>query len=327
MRPSLEHIRGKRCLLVASTGGHLTQLTRLAPQLGVADESVWITFRTPQSESLLAKKNVCFVDYVEPRDFVGAMRAARRTRQLCRDTDAALSTGAALALAVLPQVALLRKPAVYLESISRVNGPSLSGRILRRLPGIGLYSQHTTWCRPPWRLGPSVLATYVTVLDGPPRHPERIFVTIGTIAPFRFDRLIDLVAAYAQTHPTVEVVWQLGATDRNDLPGATLDQMSHRDLVTTIDWADVVVAHAGVGVAMDVLDRGKPLLLMARDALRHEHVDDHQQQIYAYLTERHLAFDAEAILADDERLAKITAQRTITSSDTISSLDSWKREE
>lgn len=308
MRYSLEDIRGKRVAMVASTGGHLTQLTRLAGRLGVDPESPWVTFDTPQSRSLLRGREVHYVPYVRPRDYRGVARATRLLQPFMKEVDGAVSTGAGLALAVLPQIALRGKPAVYLESISRVQGPSLTGRILARVPRVGLYGQHSGWLTGPWRDGPSVLGQYrtrpVTAVS-----PRSIFVTLGTIRPYRFDRLIDTVLAYCRLHPEVDVLWQVGCTDRRDLPGRVVEQLTDAEFGEALGEHDLIVAHAGVGVAMNILDSGHVPLLMARRPNLREHVDAHQRQILEYLVQRGLAARVEDALGDGAQLEAVMGRR------------------
>lgn len=314
MRYTLDDLRDRRVLLVASTGGHLTQLRRLAPRLGIAPDSPWLTFDTPQSRSLLDGQDVHHVPYVRPRDWRGIMVAAQRSREVAGTVDGAISTGAGLALAVLPSMALRGKLSVYIESISRVQGPSVSGRILSTLPRIGMYCQHAPWVRRPWKLGPSVLADYDTRPQVRHTLPKRILVTLGTIRPYRFDRLVDTVLAYVRAHPDTEVLWQLGVTSRNDLPGKVTTQLSADEFSQAIDWADIVVAHSGVGVALNIMDGGKVPVLLARRHDENEHVDDHQFQIHDYLIERGLAVDAADAFSDECVLAQTAATDVIDTS-------------
>lgn len=308
MRWTLDQVAGRRTLLVASTGGHLEQLVRLHPRLDVAQDSPWVTFDTPQSRSLLAGRDVHFVPYVAPRDWRGIAAAARIVRPLLRQVDAAVSTGAGVALAALPQSLLSGKPSVYIESISRVRGPSMSGRVLERLPKLGLYTQHKMWDdRRGWRHGPSVLESYTTSISpGVRKRPRRLLVALGTIEPYRFDRLINLVLAYVRRHPDVEVLWQLGASDRDDLPGRVVEQLSTDDFEEALQWADLVISHSGVGVSLSTLDAGRVPVLLARRAELDEHVDDHQEQILKHLSALGLAADAEATLTDQHRVIDVT---------------------
>ena len=61
-----------RHLLAASTGGHLAQLCKWSATLGSSDDSLWVTFDTPQSRSLLDGRRVMHVPYIEPRDYRNA---------------------------------------------------------------------------------------------------------------------------------------------------------------------------------------------------------------------------------------------------------------
>ena len=313
MRYSLEDIRGKRVAMVASTGGHLTQLTRLAGRLGVDPESPWVTFDTPQSRSLLRGREVHYVPYVRPRDYRGVARATRLLQPFMKAVDGAVSTGAGLALAVLPQIALRGKPAVYLESISRVQGPSLTGRILARVPRVGLYGQHSGWLTGPWRDGPSVLGQYrtrpVTAVS-----PRSIFVTLGTIRPYRFDRLIDTVLAYCRLHPEVDVLWQVGCTDRRDLPGRVVEQLTDAEFGEALGEHDLIVAHAGVGSALGALSVGRCPVLLPRSGRFDEAVDDHQVQIAEMLQSRGRAICVDPADLELDHLMRAAALR-VTSSD------------
>ena len=69
-------LAGQKCLLVASSGGHIAQLNWLAGGAGVHEDSLWVSFRTPQTEALLAGRRVEWLDYVPPRrraDFVARL--------------------------------------------------------------------------------------------------------------------------------------------------------------------------------------------------------------------------------------------------------------
>src|SRR4051794_32845834 len=84
-----------KLVLAASTGGHLWQLSRLAPHLGAAEDSLWVTFDSPQSRSLLKGRRVLYLPYIAPRDFKAAagvifpLRTAFRNEQF----DGVVSTG------------------------------------------------------------------------------------------------------------------------------------------------------------------------------------------------------------------------------------------
>ena len=83
-------------LLVASVGGHLSELSALVDRLGAApEERVWATWRNPQSESLLAGEVVEWVPPVHPRDARAVLSVSGRMRRLLLDRlgEAGLTDG------------------------------------------------------------------------------------------------------------------------------------------------------------------------------------------------------------------------------------------
>ncbi|GAB3146012.1 glycosyltransferase [Microbacterium neimengense] len=287
--PLIPEIHGARAILVASTGGHLAQLHRLAPQLGLAADPLWVTFESEQSKSLLKGQRVVYLPYIAPRDFRAVARSGRIARRLLREEefDVAISTGAAAALPILPRALVRRKKVVYIESVSRFEGPSLTGRLMSALPGVRLFTQHPQWASSRWKHAFSVLDDFgAAAAERTSSEPLRVFVTLGTIKPYRFDQLVDQMKRVA---PDAEFHWQLGETTRDDLPGDVRTYMSADDFEAEAAAADVVVTHAGVGTALKLLDMGIFPVLVPRRAHRGEHVDDHQLQIARNLEERGLA--------------------------------------
>ncbi|WP_160291636.1 glycosyltransferase [Kocuria rosea] len=280
-----------RAILVANTGGHLAQLVQLREKLDLQGEPLWITFDHPQSRSLLAyAENVVYMPYVASRDWRAAIKVLPRAlRVMSRaEYDIVVSTGAALAVPVFIAAIFKGIRPVYIESVSRFEGPSLTGRLVSWLPGVQLFCQQPTWAGGRWTLGPSVLDDFSTHQESVPEQKAlRIFVTLGTIQPYRFDRLVDMVLEHFGTDH--DFVWQLGVTGRSDLPGKVHETLPVEDMDRNIVNADVIVSHAGVGMALSILRLGKMPILVPRLAAQHEHVDDHQLQIAKELERRGLA--------------------------------------
>ncbi|SJN11877.1 polysaccharide biosynthesis protein CpsF [Leucobacter sp. 7(1)] len=302
-----------RLLLVASTGGHLTQLVRLAARVSAAEDSLWVTFDSPQSRSLLAGKRVLWVDYVAPRDLAGTLRAYRAIARAANPTDfdGALSSGAAVGLAGLSWAARHRIPRVYVESVSRTHGPSLTGRIIRGLRVAKTFTQHEQWATPAWPAIPSVLGDFVRAEGADPAHPDaplNILVTLGTIRPYRFDTLIDQVVSVLRPEDTV--TWQLGESRRTDLAGTTHDLLPAEELLAAARGADVVITHAGVGTVLQLLENGVSPVVVPRRRVRGEHVDDHQLQITSLLGTLDLAHPVEVEQLDRSTLASAARSRT-----------------
>lgn len=279
-------------LLVASGGGHLKQLSELAPRLrGVDGHFVWVTWRSPQSESLLAGKQVVFVRPTRPRDPIGVSKnfdyAARLIRS--RDVTAVVTTGSQIVLPFLIVGRGFGKPCHFIESAARSEGPSLSARMSRYLPGMHLYTQYRGWEDRTWRYVGSVFDGFEAARLEDPAHerPSRFVVTLGTLPRWQFRRLLE--ACLRVIPAGSEVLWQTGCTDVTGLGIDARPSISAHELESATAAADVVISHAGVGSALTALRCGKRPILIPREAARGEHVDDHQVQVANELRARELA--------------------------------------
>jgi UDP-N-acetylglucosamine transferase subunit ALG13 len=282
-------------LLVASIGGHLTQLHQLRPRLPV-DEVMWVTNDSPHSRSLLAGEDVEFVRYVAPRDARTAVSLLPSAWRACGRTgiDIVISTGSAIAVPYLVAAASRRRRAVYIESATRADGPSLAGKLLARVPTVGLFTQSPTWADRRWRYVGSVLDGYRSA----PRDVteiRRVVVSLGTIKGYPFRALVDRL--HAILPEGIDVLWQVGEVDVSDLGIAARDVVPSDELRDAMAAADVVVAHAGTGIALSAMEAGRCPVLVPRRQFRHEHVDDHQLQ-----TARRLADSDVAIASEVEEL-------------------------
>lgn len=303
----------RRAILIASTGGHLSQLDLLANTVfSIAEDSLWITFKHPQSESLLKGRNVRYVPYIAPRDFRAVLSAVPLITSEIRggDYEVAYSTGAAIAAAGLPAARALGIEANYIESISRFDGPSRTGKLMGYLPGIRTYTQHSHWSTKKWRYEFSVLDSYqsVSVPRNQGNELKRIFVTLGTIRPYRFDSLVDAILQLVKG-ANFELVWQLGETYRHDLPGKVHETISMSEFDRYVLTSDICITHAGAGSALRILDLGKCPVMVPRRRSRNEHVDDHQSQIAGELSRRGLARAVEVDELDLDVLKEASVHR------------------
>lgn len=283
---------------VATTGGHLVQLSLLAPVVEPErhQDGIWITHRTPQSESMLAGKRVQFVPFIYSRQLGQVLSGTPRLVNLLRreGVDVAYSTGATIALAALPLAPLVGVKPVFVESLARADGPSLAGRVLQRLPWVRRYTQYPANAGPRWEHSFSILDTFALTDPAPATRPARVLVTVGTARPWGFERLLRRMQAILPTD--AEVVWQTGASDVSELGlrGRILPIMSDEEFQVEIGRADVVVSHAGVGTFIRCLEAGKVPILASRRVAHDEHVDDHQLQIAGVAAQRGLALAREA---------------------------------
>jgi UDP-N-acetylglucosamine transferase subunit ALG13 len=277
---------------VANTGGHLRELHELRPRLGL-DRVTWLTFDDAQSRSLLAGEDVHHLRWAGSRDYANTVRNVRLAHRHLREHsyDAVVSTGAAVALSVLPAARSRGMACHYVESATRTQGPSLTGRALMAVPGMHRYSQYEGWASSSWAFAGSVFDGFQPTQRREPRL-NRVVVTLGTMRQWSFrcavERLMSVLPSDA------EVLWQTGHTDVSGLDVRAVPMVPAEELAAAMRDADLVVAHAGVGSSLDALAAGHRPLLLPRRSGRREHVDDHQEAIARELSGRGLAVMAEA---------------------------------
>lgn len=123
-----------------------------------------------------------------------------------------------------------------------------------------------------------------------------ILVSVGTQLPF--DRLVMAVDRWALARGRSDVVAQVGPSEY--LPKAIdyFPFMEHERFFALQSRCTVMVSHAGMGSIITALELGKPIIVLARDHIRHEHRNGHQSDtlrqfarypgIYAARDEDHL---------------------------------------
>jgi UDP-N-acetylglucosamine--N-acetylmuramyl-(pentapeptide) pyrophosphoryl-undecaprenol N-acetylglucosamine transferase len=294
-------------LLVCSGGGHLKQLHELVPRLGLENrDRLWVTFDGGLSRSLLAGEQVEFARHAVPRDLRNiVMNAVHGVGVFRRHSiDMAISTGASPAVSYLSSAAARGIPTHYIESAARADGPSMTGRIMYRIPRVRTYTQYPGWATDRWLYRGSVFDAYLG-REGDRREAiDKVVVSLGTAESLGFRRL---VKALVPLLAGCEVLWQTGATDVTGLPIEGRDKVPHDELRRAIAEADLVISHAGTGAALTALEHGKMPLLVPRRSRHREHIDDHQLQIAAELSRRGLAVAREVDDLDIESLAEAAA--------------------
>jgi beta-1,4-N-acetylglucosaminyltransferase len=119
-------------LLVCSSGGHLQQMLALERSWGPYSH-VWVTFDKSDARSLLSDEPVVFAyspTNRSPRNLVRNLFLAWRTLRVVRPRIM-LSTGAGVAVPFAWIARLRGVRVVYVESFTRIEGLSLSGRLIR----------------------------------------------------------------------------------------------------------------------------------------------------------------------------------------------------
>ncbi|HVX43994.1 MAG TPA: glycosyltransferase [Mycobacteriales bacterium] len=286
-------------LLVASTGGHLEQLHRIYGRLrpAVGDRVEWVTFDTDQSRSLLASERVHYVPYIAPRDYSSVMANIPIARRILKNMySRVVTTGAGIALPFVSIARSRRIPCHYIESAARGSGPSVTGGLLARLPGVRLYSQYDSWANRRWRFRGSVFDGFSGFEQAEPPPVRRVVVTLGTMRNYHFTRAVESLAGVlpAVVEPGAEILWQTGPTDASGLGISGRNSIPAHELRAAVAESDLVIMHAGVGSALMALEAGKCPVMLPRRRAHKEHVDDHQTMIANELSGRGLAVSCEA---------------------------------
>lgn len=287
-------------LLVAANGGHLVQLVELSGRMGGdPGDRLWVTFDSPQSRSLLNGRRTEFIRPIEERDLLGVFLGVAAAHRIFRDLNvtAVVSTGSGIALSFLPYAAMRGIPAHYIESAARVGAPSLTGRLLERVPRVRLYRQYPHGAQGRWKYVGSVFDGFQATAHQP-RPVRRLVVTLGS-GLHGFRRLVDRLVSILPSD--VDVLWQTGSTPVGDLRIEARPIVPAAILEDAIREADAVIGHAGCGSALSALNSGKYPILVPREPQHGELVDSHQMELARFLGGSDLALhrSPDAITFDD----------------------------
>ena len=121
-------------LLVCSPGGHLMQMISLEPAWGDMRRT-WVTLESADVSHLLEGEQVIHAHGPTFRNVKALLLNLRLAWKVIRreKPDAILSTGPALAVPFFLVGKLLRKRLIFVESLTRTEGLSLTGRLVRPL--------------------------------------------------------------------------------------------------------------------------------------------------------------------------------------------------
>lgn len=288
-------------MLVATSGGHLTQLHMLRPRIAPHDDVVWVTDATAQSSSLLAGERVIPLPNRPPRAYLGVLRdfLSLRSAFRGRGIDHVYSTGAQVALSAMLAAKTHGVPFSYIESGTRVRELSATGRVLHHVPGITRYVQYPFAANDRWRFALSVFEGFTVAPAEPPVGPPRVVVTVGGNAHYGFERLVRHLHAVLPSDWSV--LWQVGPSDVSDLGIDSVVSLPSARLREEIAAADIVISHAGTGSILTALSLGIRPIVVPRRAAHGEHVDGHQDDLADHVAAEGLAMvrEADAITLDD----------------------------
>lgn len=106
-----------------------------------------------------------------------------------------------------------------------------------------------------------------------------IFVTVGS-QKFQFNRLLKKIDELIEDKTITDKVFaQNGYSDYKPKNYEYKDFLTQDEFNNKIEESDLVITHAGTGVIINAIKRGKKVIGVPRLAKYNEHVDDHQVQL------------------------------------------------
>jgi UDP-N-acetylglucosamine--N-acetylmuramyl-(pentapeptide) pyrophosphoryl-undecaprenol N-acetylglucosamine transferase len=261
-------------LYISSSGGHFAELIYIANRFNATSDSILITFASSDTQNLNSNFKIQHIPYIKPRKIWPLVRVFPAILSVLRRNrfDYIASTGASIAIVGYLAAKILRLPFFYVESIARQSTLSLTANLLRILGLPAMFVQSS-----------KLLNQSSVYLEHPIKRyrieekpiPEKllrakVFVTLGTIRGYEFERAIDMVLSILDGSEIV--VWQTGSTIKSNLPGEVHIEMDKDSFLNQIDNADIVICHAGIGIITDCLKLGKVPLVIPRRA-KHAEVD------------------------------------------------------
>lgn len=122
-----------RLALVGSSGGHLAHLLALEPMWSRYDR-FWVTFETEDAVSLLAGERTYWCHHPTNRNLVNLWRnTLLAMRILAREhPQLIVSSGAGAAVPYFWLARLFGARTAFIEVLDRIDGPTLTGRLVRR---------------------------------------------------------------------------------------------------------------------------------------------------------------------------------------------------
>ncbi len=120
-----------KLLLVCTSGGHFATMRRLE-SFWSNHERVWVTDKKLDTKLLENTEKVYWLPYQAPRDILAFWQNIPRVLNIVysEQPDMVISTGASIAVGFAFTAKLFGKRFVYVESISRSEELSLSGKLV-----------------------------------------------------------------------------------------------------------------------------------------------------------------------------------------------------
>lgn len=147
-----------------------------------------------------------------------------------------------------------------------------------------------------------------------------IFVTVGS-QKFQFNRLLKKIDELVDKKViSDEVFAQVGVSDYKPINYDYIDFMTQEEFNKKIDKCSLLITHAGTGVIVNAVKKGKKIIATPRLAKYGEHVDDHQIQLIQQFDELNFIeplYDLEEIERKIREVNIKSYKKYVSNTDTI----------
>ena len=128
-------IKSVKVCIPTSSGGHLTHMKMLMPIFDQMADRFWVTFDKEDANTALVGERVYHCYFPTNRNLKNTMRNTLLAIRVLRKErpDLIVSSGAAVAVPFFLIGKLLGAKTVYIEVFDRVDTPTLTGRLVRRM--------------------------------------------------------------------------------------------------------------------------------------------------------------------------------------------------
>lgn len=147
-----------------------------------------------------------------------------------------------------------------------------------------------------------------------------ILVTVGS-QKFQFNRLLKAIDDLIDNNVIEDVVFaQIGSSDYKPINYKFVDFMTQAEFSEKLNEADLIITHAGTGVIVNAVKKGKKVIAIPRLSIYGEHVDDHQIQLINEFKELNFiepVYEINELEKAIENVKNKTYNKYISNTDTI----------
>lgn len=258
-----------RVCLASSAGGHLAQLRVIAATIPGSVAYV-VTVASPDAVSSFPRNKMYYVNRIARNPAALVLNCIQSLAIFVRERPSGIiTTGAGEALPTVVLGAATGVPVLFVESVARVDRPSLFGKWASRFASMTVFQwAHLTQHYPRGTLASPMIKPPI----GPYALPGKPSIIILTGTHTRgFERLliaIDNLLATGRLH--AKVFAQIGHSSYVPKSYPYERFLEHDKLVERIRAADLVVTHDGSGSIADGLRAGRRVIVVPRNPERRE---------------------------------------------------------